>query len=96
MQHFLANFIGQYCQKCTAIIKAVNELEGKLNRADFSFDRDDEVVAKQIHDVLQRENSVVSVQDEEVLRHLIERRITDEKRRLRILQELRRLQDQKK
>lgn len=90
------HFPGKYCKNCTEIIRAANRLEAQLNRTDFSFDKDDEEIARRIQEVLEKEESAVSVNSEDVLNHLIGRRIADEERRLKILRELRRLQAQKR
>ena len=86
---------GHFCRECTNLILRVNRLEAQLNTAEFSFDRDDEEVARELHSLLVAENSVVSLEDEDAINHLLERRVAEEQRRLRILQQLKQLQKRK-
>lgn len=94
-KNFEALFKGQYCKECTDLIRRANRLEAQLNRTDFSFDREDEEIARQIGAVLIKEDSVITKEEEEALNHLLQRRIAEEGRRIRILQQLKKIQQEK-
>ncbi len=84
-----------YCKECTDLIRRANQLEAQLNRADFSFDREDEEIARQMSEVLSKEGVIVTKEEEEALNHLLQRRIAEEGRRMKILQQLKKIQQEK-
>lgn len=86
---------GHMCRECTKLILTVNRLEAQLNKAEFSFDRDDEEIARELASLLAAENSAVSLKDEDAINHLLERRVAEERKRLGILQQLKQLQKKK-
>lgn len=87
---------GMYCKECTALLKKVGEIERTLIRQEFSIEQEDIKIAKQINDVLVKEDSGASYKDEELLNELTERLLEDAKKRKRILKEIKSLQKKKR
>ena len=96
---FVSNFEGEVCHDCTLLIKRVNEFELKLNKEGFEIEKEDEEIAKQIHELLIEESVGVSEQDEEkddrLLNELTDKLAKNEERSKSILTEIRKLQKQK-
>lgn len=87
--------MNMYCRKCTKVVIEVNRLEQRLIADDFKLEREDEQLARQINDLLGKESAGISENDEELLTALIERMLSDESRRRKILRRIRRLQRDK-
>ena len=85
-----------YCKVCTEIVMRVNQLERQLIAQDFSLEREDEQLARQINDLLTKESTGISEKDDELLTALTERMLSDESRRKKILKQIRRLQKEKR
>ncbi len=85
---------GMYCKSCTEIIRQVKRLEQQLIVEEFSIEQEDEKIARQINDILTKENS--SKNDEELLTALTEKLLKDEKRRRKIIKEILKLQRKKR
>jgi NAD-dependent SIR2 family protein deacetylase len=90
------HFPGKPCRECGERIVKTIALERRLLAEEFSIEKEDEQVAKQINEVLVRESSGVAEKDEQLLNDLIERLIKDEKRRKKLLKEIRSLQKEKR
>lgn len=85
-----------YCKQCTELLMKINQLERQLLAQEFSIEQEDKRIAEQINAILVKESSGISEKDEELLAALTERLISDEKRRQKILEEIRKLQKEKR
>jgi len=81
-----------YCRDCTRIISRVNILENSLIEREFSLEKEDEQLARQIHDIIAKEGFKTTESDEELLTALTEKMLKDDARRRRILAKIRELQ----
>ena len=85
------------CRECTALVIKLNQLERQLLSEEFSIEKTDEELARQINDILIKEGpSGFPEVDEQLLNSLLERMLADEKRRKRLLKEIRKLQKRKR
>lgn len=85
-----------YCKECTQRVTLVNQLQSQLVAQDFSLEQEDEIIAKQINDILSKESSGVSEKDEALLSDLTEKLLQDEKRKKKIVKQIRALQKEKR
>jgi hypothetical protein len=85
----------EYCEKCKKIVKKVDDLEDKLIHEEFSIEKKDEEIAKQIDFVITREGLGSSKEDEDLLNSLTKRLLKDETRRKKILKHIKTLQKEK-
>jgi hypothetical protein len=85
-----------YCPDCIKLMAKLTNMERQLIADEFSIEQEDEKIARQINDVLVKERSGVSENDEKLLTALTERMLTDEKRRKHIIKEILHLQKEKK
>ena len=83
------------CKSCFYTVSMITKLERELVAEEFSLEKDDLVIAQQINDSLIKESSGVSAEDENVLTALIDKMLKDEKRKKRILKEIRKFQKKK-
>ncbi|MDP3640793.1 MAG: hypothetical protein Q8R53_06385 [Nanoarchaeota archaeon] len=93
-----------YCKACSTQMLVrrrekfapVSQLQKRLIAEGFSLEQEDEKIARQINDLLNREESGISEPDEELLSSLTEKLLKDEKRRRRIIKAVLKLQRKKK
>ena len=84
------------CRGCTQLTINVNRLERQLLEEEFSLEKSDEEIARQMNEILVRESSGISQKDDELLTSLVERLFQDEKRRKKLIKEIWKLQRKKK
>ena len=90
------HFPGKPCRECTQLYIRIGELERKLIAENFSVEQEDDKIAKQINDLLVKESSGISENDEKLLTDLTERMLNDEKRRKKIIKQILKLQKKKR
>lgn len=71
-------------------------LQSKLLKEELLLEQDDTQVAEQINALLVKESVDVSKENEDLLNSLVERLVSDEKRRKNLLRQIRKLQNQKR
>lgn len=71
-------------------------LQAKLVKEELSLEQSDEQIAQQINALLVKESIEVSKENEDLLNSLIEKLVDDEKRRKKLVRQLRKLQNQKR
>ncbi len=76
--------------------KPLSQLQKRLIAEGFSLEQEDEKLARQINELLNREESGVSEPDEELVSALVEKLLKDEKRRKTLLRAVLKLQRKKK
>ncbi len=74
----------------------VNQLQRQLVAQDFSLEQEDEIIARQINDILTKEHSGIAEEDEALLSGLTEKLLQDEKRKKKIVKQIRALQKEKR
>ena len=85
------------CRECMTLVMKLNQLERQLLSEEFSIEKTDEELARKINDVLiGEEPSGFPELNEQLLESLIERMLVDEKRRRKLLKEVRKLQKRKR
>jgi len=77
-------------------MKTVSMLQAKLVKEELSLEQSDEQIAQQINALLVKESIEVSKENEDLLNSLIEKLVDDEKRRKKLVRQLRKLQNQKR
>lgn len=85
-----------YCPACMGKRNDVTKLEEELLKQDFSIEQEDEEIAKQIHEILEREKSTFNDGDENLITLLTKKMLKDEKRRKKIVKQILKLQKKKK
>ena len=90
------HFPGKPCKECTQLMMKLTQLERQLIAEEFSIEQEDEKIARQINDLLVKESSGISENDERLLTALTERMLTDEKRRKKIIKQILSLQKKKR
>ena len=90
----LAGRSGRMCRNCTAFVGAVTQLEQKLLAQEAAVQKADEVIVRQIADILNRPDT--TSQDEDQVTALIGKLLSDEKRVRRLTKDLRRYQKKKR
>ncbi len=85
-----------YCKKCTNLIITLRNLERDLISEEFSIEKRDEEIARKIHASLLREKPENITRTEESITALIKTLFRDEKRRMKILNKIKKLQKEKK
>jgi hypothetical protein len=93
------HFPGKPCKECTnKIIKIrnLNRIEKQLLAQEFFAEQEDEKIVRQINDLLIKESSEFSENDEQLLTSLAERLLKDENRSKRIAKEILKLQKEKR
>ncbi len=85
-----------YCRQCIGLMKTVSMLQAKLVKEELSLEQSDEQIAQQINALLVKESIEVSKENEDLLNSLIEKLVDDEKRRKKLVRQLRKLQNQKR
>jgi len=85
-----------YCKNCIQLIKAVSTVQAKLLREELSLEQSDEQIAQQINALLVKESIEVSKENEDLLNSLVEKLVDDEKRRKKLVRQLRKLQNRKR
>jgi DNA-directed RNA polymerase subunit RPC12/RpoP len=90
------HFPGKPCKECTNKIISINHAERQLIAQEFSAEQEDEKIVRQINDLLIKESSRFSENDEQLLTALAERLLKDEKRSKRIAKEILKLQKEKR
>jgi len=84
---------GMMCKGCTMLIWQLNKMQIGLIEEDFSLEQEDERIAKQIDEMLRKEE--LGETHEDLLPELIDRLIKDQKRNRRLLKKIRALQRRK-
>lgn len=84
-----------YCKPCISLMKAVSVVQAKLLKEEFSLEQSDEQIAQQINALLVKESFDVSKENEDLLNSLVEKLVDDEKRRKKLLRQIRKLQNRK-
>ena len=85
-----------YCKLCIQLMGKVSMLQSKLLKEELLLEQDDTQVAEQINALLVKESVDVSKENEDLLNSLVERLVSDEKRRKNLLRQIRKLQNQKR
>jgi len=85
-----------YCGRCMQLFKAVSVVQAKLLKEELSLEQNDEQIAQQINSLLIKESIEVSKENEDLLNSLVEKLVDDEKRRRKLVRQLRKLQNQKR
>jgi len=73
----------------------LTQLEKQLLAEEFSIEQEDEKISRQINDLLVKESSGISEDDESLLNALTERMLKDEKIRKEIIKQIVSLQKKK-
>ena len=87
--------VGDVCRDCVQREKRVNEFLTQLLKEEFSLERNDEEIARQINSLLIKEGTTSSEEDEKILQGLIEKLIKDGNRKKSIAKEMLKLQKSK-
>ena len=85
-----------YCGQCLQLMKAVSMVQSKLLKEELLLEQSDEQIAQQINSLLVKEAVEVSKENEDLLNSLVERLVDDEKRRKKLVRQLRKLQNRKR
>jgi len=91
-----SHFPGKPCKECTELIMKLTRLERRLIAENFSIEQEDEKIARQINDLLIKEQPGTSEKDEKLLTALTEKMLKDEKRKKKILKHILKLQREKR
>lgn len=90
------HFPGKPCRYCTEIWAKLGKYQRELLAQNFSLEQKDVQIARQINELLVRESTGISENDESLLNQLTEQLLKDEERRIKIVEEIRKLQKKKK
>ncbi|HLD79970.1 MAG TPA: hypothetical protein VJA18_05415 [Candidatus Nanoarchaeia archaeon] len=71
-------------------------VQSKLLKEELLLEKDDEQIAQQINSLLAKESFEVSKENEDLLNSLVEKLVDDEKRRKKLLRQIRKLQNRKR
>ncbi len=83
-----------YCKQCTQLLMKIKTLERKLQQDASLIQKEDAEIAEQINNLLVREN--ISEKDQQIVTALTKKLKVDEKRRKKILKEIKKLQKEEK
>ncbi len=90
------HFVGKPCKQCSELLMKMLQLEKQLLAEEFSVEQEDEKIARQINDLLVKESSGISEDDERLLTALTKKMLKDEKRRKKIIKQILKLQKKKR